>query len=135
MRAATIASSERNLAKTLLRQGATTCLAVATAMVGVIGTITPNLAHAAKPTITTFACPLDNGGGRFYCFIDYVSDSSATVSWSGFGTVFNDPGHSDFFGNCTINTVLSVTVTVTNASGSTSRSSSNFLCKGGPVIL
>jgi hypothetical protein len=53
------------------------------------GLMTPAPAQAAVPTISTFACPLDNGGGRFYCFIDYSSDSSATVAWSGSGSTFN----------------------------------------------
>lgn len=98
------------------------------------GLLAPATAHAAVPTITTFACPLDNGGGRFYCFIDYTSDSAATVAWSGTGTVLNDTGHSDFYGHCSIGSNITVTVTVTNASGSTSRSRT-FKCNGGPIIL
>lgn len=98
------------------------------------GLMTPATAHAAVPTITTFACPLDNGGGRFYCFIDYTSDGTTTVGWSGGGTVINDTGHSDFYGSCSIGSNITVTVTVTNASGSTSRSRT-FKCNGGPVIL
>lgn len=109
-------------------------LAVA-GVAGAIAALTPVPAHAAVPTITTFACPLDNGGGRFYCFIDYTSDSAATVTWSGYGSVFNSPGHSDFYGRCTINSYFTVTVTVTNASGSVSRTSYSARCKGGPVIL
>ncbi len=99
------------------------------------GLMTPAPAQAASPTITVFACPLDNGGGRFYCFVDYSSDSSATVSWSGSGTTINDPGHSDFYGHCSIGGTFTVTVTITNASGSTSRVSRSTLCRGGPVIL
>lgn len=95
----------------------------------------PAPAQAAPPTITTFACPLDNGGGRFYCFIDYSSDSSTTVSWTGGGTTINDTGHSDFYGHCSIGSTFTVTVTVTNASGSTSRTSRSTVCRGGPVIL
>jgi len=98
------------------------------------GLLAPAPAHAAVPTITTFACPLDNGGGRFYCFIDYTSDSAATVAWSGTGTVLNDTGHSDFYGHCNIGSYITVTVTVTNASGTASRSRT-FKCNGGPVIL
>ncbi len=98
------------------------------------GLAMPSPAQAAVPTITTFACPLDNGGGRFYCFIDYTSDSSATVSWSGGGTTINDPGHSDFYGHCSIGSNITVTVTVSNASGSASRSRT-FRCNGGPIIL
>ena len=99
------------------------------------GLMTPAPAQAAVPTITTFACPLDNGGGRFYCFIDYSSDSTATVTWSGMGTIINDPGHSDFYGHCAIGENTRITVTVTNASGSTSRTSRWFRCNGGPIIL
>ncbi len=99
------------------------------------GLMAPAPAQAAVPTITTFACPLDNGGGRFYCFIDYSSDSAASVAWSVYGTVINDPGHSDLYGYCAINDYLTVTVTVTNSSGATSRTSRRFRCNGGPVIL
>ena len=98
------------------------------------GLLAPATARAAVPTITTFACPLDNGGGRFYCFIDYASDSAATVAWSGTGTVLNDTGHSDFYGYCSIGSYITVTVTVTNASGTATRSRT-FKCNGGPVIL
>ncbi|TXH65674.1 MAG: hypothetical protein E6Q88_13480 [Lysobacteraceae bacterium] len=99
------------------------------------GLTAPGAAEAAAPVITTFACPLDNGGGRFYCFIDYTSDSAATVAWSGSGSIFNEPGHSDFYGRCSIGSYLTVTVTVTNASGSASRTSMRFRCNGGPIIL
>jgi hypothetical protein len=98
------------------------------------GLMMPSPAHAAVPTITTFARPLDNGGGRFYCFTDYSSDSSATVTWSGGGTIINESGHSDFYGRCSIGSSTTVTVTVTNTSGSTSRSRT-FRCNGGPIIL
>lgn len=98
------------------------------------GMLAPTTAHAAVPGIITFACPLDNGGGHFYCFIDYTSDSTTTVGWSGGGTIINDTGHSDFYGQCNIGSTITVTVTVTNASGSTSRSKT-FKCNGGPIIL
>lgn len=98
------------------------------------GLMTPVTAQAAAPTITTFACPLDNGGGRFYCFIDYSSDSAATVAWSGSGFTLNETGHSDFYGECNIGYSITVTVTVTNASGTASRSRT-FTCNGGPIIL
>ncbi len=112
----------------------TTALTAAIAATLSAGLITPATAQAAVPVITTFACPLDNGGGRFYCFIDYSSDSSATVAWSGSGSTFNEPGHSDFYGRCSIGSSITVTVTVANASGSTSRSRT-FRCNGGPIIL
>lgn len=109
-------------------------LAAALAVAGSGGLLAPATARAAVPAITTFACPLDNGGGRFYCFIDYTSDGTTTVGWSGGGTVINDSGHSDFYGNCSIGSNITVTVTVTNASGATSRSRT-FKCNGGPIIL
>ena len=112
----------------------TAALSAALAATLSTGLLAPAPAQAAVPTVTTFACPLDNGGGRFYCFIDYSSDSSTTVTWSGSGTIINDPGHSDFYGNCSIGHNITVTVTVTNASGSTSRART-FRCNGGPIIL
>ncbi len=116
---------------TALRSFATVA---ALALAGPAAFLAPAPAQAAVPTITTFACPLDNGGGRFYCFIDYTSDSAATVSWSGGGTTINDSGHSDFYGHCSIGSNITVTVTVRNASGSASRSRT-FRCNGGPIIL
>ena len=59
---------------------------------------------------------------------------SATVSWSGGGTTINDSGHSDFYGHCSIGSNITVTVTVSNASGSAS-GSRTFRCNGGPIIL
>lgn len=122
--------------KHILRLNALPALGLAATLAATVsgGLLTPATAQAAVPTITTFACPLDNGGGRFYCFIDYTSDSTTTVGWSGGGTIINDTGHSDFYGQCSIGSNITVTVTVTNASGSTSRSRT-FKCNGGPVIL
>jgi hypothetical protein len=122
---------EINMQHALSRTAALTAALVAALSAGLM---MPSPAQAAVPTITTFACPLDNGGGRFYCFIDYTSDSAATVTWSGGGTIINDPGHSDFYGRCSIGSNITVTVTVTNASGSTSRART-FRCNGGPIIL
>lgn len=113
------------------RSAALTAVLAATLSAGLM---TPAPAQAAVPTITTFACPLDNGGGRFYCFIDYSSDSAATVAWSAHGITLNEPGHSDFYGRCGIGAYITVTVTVSNASGTASRSRT-FFCKGGPIIL
>ncbi len=113
----------------------TAALGLALAATLSAGLMTPSPAQAAPPAITTFACPLDNGGGRFYCFVDYTSDSPVTVSWSGRGITINDSGHSDFYGRCSMGTTFTVTVTITNASGSTSRVSPSTLCRGGPIIL
>ena len=99
------------------------------------GLMTPAPAQAAVPTIVALACPLDNGGGRFYCHLEYNYGSPATVAWSGSGSTFNAPGSSDFYGYCNINYQHRVTVTITNASGTTSRTTAYFKCKGGPVIL
>ena len=112
----------------------TAALGLALAATLSAGLMTPSPAQAAQPTITTFVCPIDNGGGRFYCYIDYSSNSSTTVSWTGGGTTINDTGHSDFYGRCSIGSNITVTVTVSNASGSTSRSRT-FRCNGGQIIL
>jgi hypothetical protein len=96
--------------------------------------VAPAPAQAAVPTVTTFACPLDNGGGRFYCFVVFNSDSPTTVTWSGQGMTINETGRSDFYGRCSIGFQHQQTVTITNASGSVTRSAT-FLCRGGPIIL
>jgi hypothetical protein len=117
---------------TALRSFAATA---ALALAAPLALLAPAPAQASTPTITTFACPLDNGGGRFYCFIDYTSATPASVTWSTYGTTSNEAGHSDHFGRCVIGEYLTVTVTVTNASGATSRTSRQFRCNGGPIIL
>lgn len=103
--------------------------------------LAPAPAQASSPVITTFACPLDNGGGRFYCFIDYNSSTTAIVNWkTDDGDAFTDPGwsgpgRSDYFGHCQPGIYIRVTVTVTNASGSATQTSHRFRCNGGPIIL
>ncbi len=128
-------SPERRPTRNAIGLGVSAGLALATAIAGAVGALTPTPAHAAVPTITSFVCPIDNGGGRFYCFIDYTSDSPATVAWSGSGSTYNEPGHSDFYGRCSIGSSFRVTVTVTNASGVTTRTSASAICRGGPIIL
>lgn len=131
----TLSASPNTAARTRFLPIALSASMAFASVVGAIGALTPALAHAAVPTITGFACPLDNGGGRFYCFVDYTSDSTATVTWSAYGTMINDPGHSDFYGRCAINDYFTVTVTITNASGSVARTSFRTRCNGGPIIL
>lgn len=131
----TLSASPDTVARTRFLPIALSASMAFASVAGAIGALTPAPAHAAVPTITTFACPLDNGGGRFYCFVDYTSDSTATVTWSGYGTTINDPGHSDFYGHCAINDYFTVTVTITNASGTVARTSYRARCKGGPIIL
>ncbi len=96
--------------------------------------LAPAPAQAAPPTVTSFVCPIDNGGGRFYCFVVFNSDSPATVAWSGRGMTINETGRSDHYGYCNIGYQHTQTVTITNASGSVTRTAT-FLCRGGPVIL
>ncbi len=111
--------------------------ALTTALVAAlsVGLMMPSQAQAAVPVITSFSCPQDNGGGRFYCDIEYTSDSAATVQWVGTGTRFNGPGYSFFYGRCIIGSLTNITVKVSNASGTTTMSSGSFICRGGPIII
>ena len=90
----------------------------------------------AVPTITSFLCPNygDSGAGQYICYITYTSGSSASVVWSGAsGTTYNYTGGSEFFGRCTSGQSLRLTATVTNTSGSVSRTSARFACPTGPI--
>lgn len=80
------------------------------------------------PTITDFPCPHpgDSGAGMYTCYVTYTSSTPATVIWQ--GSVVND----EYSGTCTRGSRPTVTVTVTNASGSVSRSRT-FLCPTKPL--
>jgi len=80
------------------------------------------------PTITSFLCPdpANSGGGTYWCEVTYSSSTPATVTWP-------NGSHNDYyFGKCTRYQTVSVTVTVANASGSTSRTKS-FSCPTNPI--
>lgn len=90
----------------------------------------------ALPTVTSFVCPNrgDSGGGQYICYLTYTSGSAASVAWTGAsGTTSNYTGGSEFFGRCTSGQSLRLTATVTNASGSVSRTSVRFACPTGPI--
>jgi streptogrisin C len=87
------------------------------------------------PTISSFVCPdYNNSGSRTYvCYVSYTSGSPASVSWTGgAGNVYDSAGYSELFGRCSAGQQLRVTVTISNAGGSVSRSSS-FSCPTGPI--
>ncbi len=99
-------------------------------------TLFTGAAGGAPPTITSFVCPNygDSGGGQYLCYITYTSGSAASVVWTGAsGTTYNYTGGSEFFGRCTSGQSLRLTATVTNASGSVSRTSARFACPTGPI--
>ena len=75
------------------------------------------------PTITSFRCPdyANSGGGTYYCEVAYTSTTPATIRWP------NGSGASSYFGRCSRGTRPTVTVTVSNAAGSVSRSAT-FSC-------
>ena len=80
------------------------------------------------PTITSYTCPNygDSGGGQFICEVTYTSSTPATITWP-------NGSHGDsYFGRCSRGSRPTVTVTVANASGSVSRSST-FNCPTGPI--
>lgn len=85
------------------------------------------------PTITSFLCPdyANSGGGTYWCEVDYSSPSPATISWTG-GSGSGRTGKI-FRGTCSAGQVIQMKVTVSNASGSASRTSANFNCPTGPI--
>jgi hypothetical protein len=88
------------------------------------------------PTITSFVCPNygDSGAAQYICYMTYSSGSAASVAWTGAGGVIsNYAGGSEFFGRCIAGQSLRITATVTNASGSVSRTSARFACPTGPI--
>jgi hypothetical protein len=92
-----------------------------------LGTPAPSTAQTTSPVITGFICPLSIEYGNFECEVSYTSPLAATVTWSTAGRVYNSAGFSSLLARCSIGRPFRVTVTVTNAYGSTSRSST-FNC-------
>ncbi len=80
------------------------------------------------PTITSFLCPdyANSGGGMYWCEVTYSSATPATVRWP------NGSGDIYYTGRCSSGSRPTVTVTVTNAAGSVSRSST-FNCPTNPI--
>jgi subtilisin family serine protease len=80
------------------------------------------------PTITSFLCPdyANSGSGMYFCEVTYSSATPATVRWP------NGSGGLSYFGRCSRGSRPTVTVTVTNASGSVS-SSRTFNCPTNPI--
>jgi hypothetical protein len=80
------------------------------------------------PTITHLICPDTNnsGGGIYVCHVIFSSSTPATVRWPD-GSDLNE-----YIGVCQRFQRPTVTVTVTNAAGSSSRSNT-FACPTGPI--
>jgi subtilisin family serine protease len=87
--------------------------------------------NPSPPTITSFLCPDYNnsGGNTYWCSVVYTSSTPATVTWPAGGSAYGD----EYYRQCSTNQRLTVTVTVTNAGGSTSRTSPAFTCPSGPI--
>jgi len=88
------------------------------------------------PTITSFVCPNygDSGASTYRCYVTYTSATTANTTWSGAsGSTYNSQGYSEFFGRCYSGQRLRLTATVSNASGSASRTSAYFYCPTGPI--
>jgi len=80
------------------------------------------------PTITSFVCPDSgmSGGGTYWCRVAYTSGTPAVIRWP------NGSSGSMYSGRCATGTRISVTVSVSNMYGTTSRSSS-FNCPSGQI--
>ncbi len=81
------------------------------------------------PTITRLLCPdyANSGGGTYWCEVTYSSATPATVRWpDGSGDIY-------YYRTCLSGQRLTVTVTVTNAYGTASRTSASFNCPTGPI--
>ncbi|GAA4790639.1 M4 family metallopeptidase [Lysobacter hankyongensis] len=80
------------------------------------------------PTITSFVCPDMgmSGGGTYWCRVAYTSGTPAVIRWP------NGSSGSSYSGRCVSGSRVSVTVSVSNIYGTTSRSSS-FNCPSGQI--
>jgi hypothetical protein len=88
---------------------------------------------AAPPAIAYVVCPTLPNGPEFICTAVYTSSTAVTVQWSGaYGTSDAAPGLSRFYGQCANGDSVRMTVTVTNADGSSSKSTSRYRCVVAP---
>jgi serine protease len=80
------------------------------------------------PTVTSFVCPdyAISGGGTYWCQIAYSSATPATVRWPG------GSGGNVYSGTCSAGSRPTVSVTVSNAYGSATRSAT-FTCPTGAI--
>ncbi|MBP6749628.1 MAG: S8 family peptidase [Xanthomonadaceae bacterium] len=80
------------------------------------------------PTVTSFVCPDygNSGGGTYWCQIAYNSATPATVRWPG-GSAGNV-----YIGTCSAGSRPTVSVNVSNAYGTATRSAT-FTCPTGPI--
>ena len=83
---------------------------------------------SGAPTITDFNCPdmANSGAGQYFCDVSFTSGTPVTITWNG------DVGSEVFFGTCGQFQTVNMTVEVSNASGSDSRTAS-FACPTGPI--
>lgn len=82
----------------------------------------PAAAQSGTPVITYFVCPLNMESGNFECEVGYTSATPAKVSWSVPGSFTTPPGSSNLFGHCTPGRPYRVSVTISNAFGNTTQS-------------
>ncbi|MEZ4400008.1 MAG: S8 family serine peptidase [Kofleriaceae bacterium] len=89
----------------------------------------PGQPAGSPPTITRLSCPVPGsaGGSQYSCQVTYTSSVPALVTWPGGAT------GSFVTRTCAPGSIVSVTVTVTNAYGSSTRTSASFSCPTGPV--
>jgi hypothetical protein len=104
-----------------------TLLALSAVLTIALSATVPGTAQSGAPVVSSFRCPLNIENGLFECDVTYQSSLPATVAWSASGRVYNSAGYSSLLGRCSIGRPFRVTVTISNALGSTSRSST-FNC-------
>ncbi len=100
-----------------------------TAAFNVVGLTCGTAPVGPAPTITSFVCPIagTNAGGSFNCSVAYTSGTAAVIHWP------NGSSGNLYDGYCTPGTNISVTVSVSNRYGTTSRSSAAFRCNSGNI--
>ncbi len=100
-----------------------------TAAFNVVGLTCGTAPVGPAPTITSFVCPIagTNAGGSFNCSVAYTSGTTAVIRWP------NGSSGNMYDGYCTPGTNISVTVSVSNRYGTTSRSSATFRCNSGNI--
>jgi hypothetical protein len=99
-----------------------------TAAFSAVGLTCGSAPTGPAPTITSFLCPIagTNAGGSFSCSVAYTSGTTAVIRWpTGSSSNFYD-------GYCTPGANSSVTVSVSNRYGTTSRTAT-FRCNSGNI--
>jgi hypothetical protein len=114
--------------KTSIATALASCLLAGSAVAADRAT-TAYASTGSAPVITHLICPDANnsGGGIYVCRVRFTSSTPAYIRWP------DGSDNEEYIGVCARGQRPTVTVTVTNAAGSTSRTNT-FNCPTGPYL-